>query len=553
MPAARAFHKQGSFMLEILVADKIADEGLALLKAQPDVKIHVQPKWNPGELASVLGNFDGVIIRSGVQIRAADLAKPGKLKAIARAGVGVDNVDVEAATKAGVLVMNTPDANTITTAEHTVTLMMALSRKVPLADAHLRAGGWERNQFMGTQLAGKTLGVVGFGRIGKAVAKRALGLEMKVLAHDPLYFAETALDGQVKMVKELDALLPLCDYITVHVPGNENTRGMINAAGIAKCKKGVRFINCARGGIIDEVALAEAIQSGQVAGAAVDVYEPEPPPKDLELFKLGDKVVVTPHLGASTKEAQTAASTDVVNGILTYLRGQGLVGAVNAGGLEVNLSPQEKAYTDLAQRMGTILAAIVEKGSESITLRTNGEVPKRIAPTLQRLAVMALLKPFMSDSVNVVNAFHLAESRGIAIRTETLGQAYQRAIQHSIELEITEKLDGEVRTHSIIGTVFADMLPRVLAIKGYWMDMVPAGPMMLVVNKDKPGVIGLVGTTFGSMGVNIADMSISRKGDKALMVLKLDSPPNQAAIDALKRDPVIEVVKTVILPRLENA
>ena len=260
-------------MFNILVADSLAAEGLAILKAQPDVKLTVQEKWQPGELGKVLGNYDGVIIRSGVKIKAPDLVAPGQLKAIARAGVGVDNVDVEAATKAGVLVMNTPDANTITTAEHALTLMMALSRKIPLADASLRAGKWDRKTFMGTQLAGKTLGIIGFGRIGKAVAKRCLAMEMKVVAYDKFYFAETALDGQVKMIKDIDALVPLCDYITLHTPGGET---ILNAERLAKCKKGVRLINAARGGLIDETALVEAIKSGHVGGAAIDVYEPEP-------------------------------------------------------------------------------------------------------------------------------------------------------------------------------------------------------------------------------------------------------------------------------------
>jgi D-3-phosphoglycerate dehydrogenase / 2-oxoglutarate reductase len=546
-------------MFEILVADSLAAEGLAILKAQADVKLTVQEKWAPGELAANLGKYDGVIIRSGVKIKGPDLASPGKLKAIARAGVGVDNVDVPAATKAGVLVMNTPDANTITTAEHAISLMMSLSRKIPAADASIRAGKWDRKTFMGTQLAGKTLGIIGFGRIGKAVAKRCLAMEMKVVAYDKFFFAETALDGQVTMIKEIDTLLPLCDYITLHTPGGET---IIDAARLAKCKKGVRFINAARGGLIDEAALAAAIESKHVAGAAIDVYEPEPKgdadvpaflEKEKPLLALGDKVVLTPHLGASTKEAQTVASTDVVAGLLTYLRGEGLVGAINAGGVEVNLSPQEQAYASLAQRMGTILASIADKGFDSITLRTNGELPKRIASTLQRLAVMALIRPFLSESVNVVNAFHLAESRGISIRGETMGQAVQRAIQHSIELEITEKQNGEVKTHTIIGTVFADNQPRVLGIKGYWMDIVPEGPMVLIVNKDKPGVIGIVGTTFGKLGVNIADMTISRKGDKALMLLKVDNEPSAEALTALRAEPAIEVVKAFKLPPVANA
>jgi len=546
-------------MFDILVADSLAAEGLAILKSQPDVKLTVKEKWEKGELGKVLGNYDGVIIRSGVKILGPDLANPGRLKAIARAGVGVDNVDVEAATKAGVLVMNTPDANTITTAEHAIALMMALSRKIPAADASIRAGKWDRKSFMGTQLAGKTLGIIGFGRIGKAVAKRCLAMDMKIVAFDKFYFAETALDGQVKMIKDIDALVPLCDYITLHTPGGET---LLTADRLAKCKKGVRLINAARGGLIDETALAAAIASGQVGGAAIDVYEPEPKndsevpaflEKEKPLVDLGNKMVLTPHLGASTQEAQTVASTDVVAGLLTYLRGEGLVGAVNAGGVEVNLSAQEKAYADLAQRMGIILASIVDKGFDSITLRTTGELPKRIASTLQRYAVMALIKPFLSESVNVVNAFHLAEARGISLRSETAGQAGQRALQHSIELEITEKVDGESKAHSIIGTVFADNQPRVLGIKGYWMDMIPAGPMMLIVNKDRPGVIGLVGNTFGKLGVNIADMTISRKGDKALMLLKLDSVPSAEALTAFKNEPAVEVVKSISLPPIASA
>jgi len=550
-------------MFDILVADSLAKEGLEILKAQPDVKLTVKEKWEKGELDEAIGNFDGVIIRSGVRRSDWTLSKPGKLKAIARAGVGVDNVDVDAATKAGVLVMNTPDANTITTAEHALALMMALSRKIPAADASLRAGKWDRNTFMGTQLAGKTLGIIGFGRIGKTIAKRALALEMKVVAYDKFYFAETALDGQVRMIKDIDELLPLCDYVTLHTPGGET---ILDAGLLAKCKKGVRLINAARGGLIDEAALAASITTGHVAGAAIDVYEPEPKAKDQEslakfmekekpLFSLGDKVVITPHLGASTTEAQTVAATDVVAGLLTYLRGEGLVGAVNAGGVEVNLSTQEKSYADLASRMGTILAAIADKGFDSITLRTNGELPKRIANTLQRLAVMNLLKPFLSENLNVVNAFHLAEGRGISLRTETMGQAVQRAIQHSIELEVTEKGgSGDAsKTHTIIGTVFADNQPRVLGIKGYWMDMVPAGPMMLIVNKDRPGVIGLVGNTFGKLNINIADMTISRKGEKALMLLKVDSAPTQEALATLRAEPALEVVKSINLPPLANA
>ncbi|MEI8196866.1 MAG: NAD(P)-dependent oxidoreductase [Phycisphaerae bacterium] len=425
---------------------------------------------------------------------------------------------------------------------------MSMARHVPAADASMRAGKWEKSKFLGCQLTGKTLGVLGLGRIGREVARRAAnGLDMKVVGYDPVLAPTAAAQLGIESFASVDEILPKCDFITVHTPLTEQTKDMIGAKQVALLPKGARVINCARGGIINEDALVEAIKSGHVAGAAIDVYEPEPPNMNMELFKLGDKVVVTPHLGASTAEAQQAVSVDAVKEMLLYLRGQGIQGAVNAGGIDLNLSPQEKAYADLAGRMGKILAAITEQGFDSITLRTNGELPKRIAPTLQRLAVVNLLKPFLSESVNVVNSFHLAEGRGITIRHEAMGQASQRAIQHSIELEITE----HGKTHTVIGTVFADNLPRLLCIKGYWMDMVPAGPMALIVNHDQPGVIGLVGTTFGRMGVNIADMTISRKGDKALMLLKLDAEPSVEALDALRKEKPIETVRAITLPPLE--
>jgi D-3-phosphoglycerate dehydrogenase len=534
-------------MLKILVADKIAEEGLEILRTQADVELTNKPKWNPGELSSVIGQYDGVIIRSGVKITTADLTSPGRLKAIARAGVGVDNVDVEAATRAGVLVMNTPDANTITTSEHAITLMMALSRKIAAADAHVRAGLWERNQFLGTQLAGKVLGIVGFGRIGRAVAHRALGLEMKVVAFDQFFYTENALDGRVEMFKELDQMLPLCDFITVHVPGDK-TRHLIGESALKKCKKGVRLINCARGGVIDEHAAAAAISAGHVAGIALDVFEQEPPPKDHPLFALGDRVLLTPHLGASTVEAQRAVSVDAVGELLLYLRGQGIAGAVNAAGIQMDLSEAEKAYVDLAQRMGAVLSAIVDTRYQTVTLKTAGALPRRIANTLQRVAMVELFKGQIQEIPNVVNVMHLAEQRGISVQHEVLAEAGTRS-SHHIEIVVS---DGD-HAHSMVGTVFEDHLPRVLSIKGYHMDMIPEGPMVLVVNTDRPGVIGFVGMTFGQEKINIADMAISRKGDKALMLLKLDTPPGEKCLKLLEGGPGIQVVRSMVLPRIERA
>lgn len=530
-------------MLKILVADKLADEGLRKLQAASGVAHDIRPGLPPAELAAAVRDYDGMIIRSGVKVTAEVLANPGRLRAIARAGVGVDNVDLAAATHAGVLVMNTPDANTLSTAEHTMAMILALSRHVPAACADLKAGNWNRAKFEGAQLAGKTLGIVGLGRIGRALAQRALAFEMRVLAFDPFVQDATVLDGRVTVLQSLDAMLPQLDYITVHAVLSDATRNLIAAPQFEKTKKGLRIINCARGGIINEQDLAAAIAVGKVAGAAFDVFEKEPPAKDHPLIGL-PQVVVTPHLGASTVEAQTAVSTEAVDALLDYLLNDRIRGACNAVGLPLSMTARERAYTDLAGRMGTILSSFCRGGVGQVTLTVYGQALTTLAPALQRFGLAALLAPFVSERLNVINVDEFARQRGIAVRIAN--ESESRGPTDRVRLSVESS--GE--RHDIEGTVYLDDQPRVLAIDGYPMNLAPAGDMLLIFNDDRPGVIGFVGTTLGNLNVNIADMALSRHANRALALLKLDAPPSPAAIAALEAGPAILQVRSVRLPAM---
>jgi len=532
-------------MIRILVADKLAEEGLGRLRAAEGVACDVKTGLSPAELAGIVGEYDGMIIRSGVKVTAEVLAKPGKLRVVARAGVGVDNVDLAAATRAGVLVINTPDANTISTAEHTFAVLLSLARQVPNACADLRAGNWNRAKFEGTQLAGKILGVIGLGRVGRAVAVRALAFEMNVIALDPFVQDEGILGGRVRLVKNLDEMLPAVDYLTVHAVMSDATRGMIGAAQIGRMKRGVRIINCARGGIVDEAALAEAIRSGHVAGAALDVFAQEPPAKDHPLVAL-PQVVCTPHLGASTVEAQTAVSIEAADAMLDYLlRGQ-VRGACNLVGLPPHMSAKELATADLVSRMGTVLAALCESGVGSVTLSTFGPTLTPIAPALQRFAMAAVMAPFVNDRLNLVNVDDFVRQRGISTLHVSQPESRGRAERVCLSVE------GGGSRHEIEGSVGQDDVPRILAIDHYPMNLVPAGSMLLIFNDDRPGVIGFVGTTLGDMKINIADMSLSRHANRALMVLKLDAPPSAEALRALGAGASILQLRSVTLPLLSR-
>jgi D-3-phosphoglycerate dehydrogenase len=537
--------------MRILVADKLAPEGAAFLKSQPDVEVTVQTGLAGAELADALASHDGVVVRSAVKITAEVLeqcAASGcsRLGAIARAGVGVDNIDVEAATRMGIAVMNSASASTITTAEHTFALLIALARHIGPAYATVSGGGWDRSRFVGTQLHGKTLGIVGLGRIGRTVAQRALAFGMNVQAFDPLINAESALDGQVPLVDSLEALLEAADIVSFHVPKTEATAGMLDRAAFARAKPSLLVVNASRGGIIDEAALLEALDSGQCGGAALDVFDEEPPPPDSPLRK-HPRILTTPHLGASTVEAQEAVAVEAAKALLVYLRGEGMVGGVNVGGLSLDLSPQQRAFVDLSSRMVALLGAIAAPGRlRAVRVTLRGEELAARAHTIARRALVDLLGCYLDEPVNVVNAPLVAEQRHIDAQTVI-------AADHGDErLAIDIEMDGETRR--VEGAVYADGRPRVTHLDGYAMDMVPAGHMVVLTNADRPGRIGLVGRLFGDASVNIAEMVIGRKRDEAtgetiaMMILKLDEAPTNALLDELRRAPGILNATSIALP-----
>lgn len=540
----------------ILVADKLAEEGLDYLKqtgATFDTKIGLKED----ELAATVGEYDALIVRSGAKVTAKVLEKPGKLKAIARAGVGVDNIDLEAATAKGILVLNTAEASTLSTAEHALALMMSLARKIPAANQSLRSGAldWKkRSQFQGTQLAGKTLGVVGMGRIGRTVASRAVAMEMTVLGFDPYFSAPTALHGKVRMVRDFDEFLSQLDVITFHVPGGEQTRHLLNRDRLfgGKVKPNLLVVNDARGEVVDEMALADALKEKKIAGAALDVYQTEPPAKDHPLFGL-ENAVLTPHLGASTDEAQTAVSVEAAKAIVAYLKSGEIRGAVNAGGIKLDLPADEAPFAKLACRIGAILAGFCEGGYKSITLRVSGSKAPKHMSTLLRLATVELLKPHLDTPVNVINVEHLARSRGIELVSVHEPQPPAGLIGDIVGIRV-EQPNGE--SHRVLGTVYADALPRILRFDNFAMDMIPEGQMVVIVNKDQPGVIGTVGSSFGEEKVNIADMVISREKHEdgtatALMVIKTDSEPPGALLNRLRARPNIVRVRSLSLPPRE--
>jgi D-3-phosphoglycerate dehydrogenase len=541
--------------MRILVADKLADEGLEFLKGAGiafDTKIGLKED----ELAQTVGQYDALIVRSGAKVTAKVLENPGSLKAIARAGVGVDNIDLEAATAKGILVLNTAEASTLSTAEHALALMMSLARKIPQAYSSLKSGTLEwkkRSQFQGTQLAGKTLGVVGLGRIGRTVASRALALEMNVVGFDPYFSAPTALDGKVKLIRDFDEFLSQIDVITFHVPGGEGTKHLLNRERLFnKARPNLLVVNDARGEVVDEFALADALKEKKIAGAALDVYQVEPPAKDHPLFGV-ENVVLTPHLGASTDEAQTAVSVEAAKAIVAYLRSGEIRGAVNAGGIKLDLPADEAPFAKLASRIGGLLAGLCEGGYKTITLRASGTKAPKHMNTLLRLATVELLKPhFGAGAVNVINVEHLARSRGIELVQIHEPQPPEGLVGDIVGIRV-ESQNPSCGSHRILGTVYADGLPRILRINNFEMDMIPEGNMVLIENQDQPGVIGTVGSSFGDAKVNIADMVISREKHAdgtatAFMILKTDSAPPDALVNRLRARPNINKVKTVVLP-----
>ncbi len=517
--------------MKILVADKLSQVGVDWLQAQDDVEVGL-PDNRPvpaEELAKTIGEYDGLIVRSGVKVTADVLAEPGRLRGIARAGVGVDNIDVPVATSKGVIVMNTPGGNTLSTAELTLALMMALSRKIAPANASLRAGKWDRKAYQGTQLAGKTLAIIGMGRIGRAVAERAAALEMRVLGYDPFFAGQPEPD--VEMVKDLQEICKRADYLTVHVPKSPDTLGMIGAAQFAVMKPTVRVINAARGGIIEPAALLAALEAGKIAGAALDVYTKEPPDTEAEkALIVHPNVLAMPHLGASTEEAQEQVALEAAQQLVEALRGGEVRNAINAPGFDKALPETLQPYAELATRLGTILAAITPGALRKVEVVYRGAISEMNVTPITTYLLVGLLQPHIEQPVNVINAPVLARERGLEV--EQITSAKVREFSNLMQVAV----HSDQRDRTAVGTIFGSRFPRVIAIDGYRMELKPEGHVVIMVNEDRPGVVGRYGSVFGNSNINIADMTFSRKRrlGTAMVGINLDQAPTDEVMDAIR-------------------
>ena len=515
----------------VLVTDKM-DPQAAQIFAERGCDVDVITGKTPEELKAIIGQYDGLAIRSSTRVTADILEAATNLKVIGRAGIGVDNVDIPNASAKGIVVMNTPFGNSITTAEHAIALMFALARQLPEADASTQAGKWEKNRFMGVELTSKTLGLIGAGNIGSIVADRALGLRMKVVAFDPFLSPERALEMGIEKV-DLDELLARADFITLHTPLTDQTRNILSKENLAKTKKGVRIINCARGGLVDEDALKEALDSGHVAGAALDVFVTEPA-KESPLFGTPN-FVSTPHLGASTSEAQVNVALQVAEQMSDFLLNGGVTNALNMPSLSAEEAPKLKPYMALAEKLGSLVGQLTTGSLARISIHTEGAATELNAKPIVA-AVLAGFLRVQSDSVNMVNAPFLAKERGMEVRevkTERGGD-YHTLIRVSVKTEAGER--------SVAGTLFSNSEPRLVELFGIKVEAELAGDMMYIVNEDAPGFIGRIGTLLGEDGINIGTFNLGRReaGGEAVLLLSVDSPVPATVVETARSLPGVK-------------
>ena len=523
-------------MPKVLISDKM-DPRAAQIFRERGVEVDEVTGKTKDELIAMIGDYDGLAIRSATKVTADVIAAARNLKVIGRAGIGVDNVDIPAASAAGIVVMNTPFGNSITTAEHAIALMFALARQLPEADLSTQAGKWEKNRFMGVELTSKTLGLIGAGNIGSIVADRARGLKMKVVAYDPFLTPERAIDMGVEKVT-LDELLARADFITLHTPLTNETRNILSAEALAKTKKGVRIINCARGGLIDEAALKAAMDSGQVGGAALDVFVEEPATAS-PLFGTPN-FISTPHLGASTNEAQVNVAIQVAEQLADYLMSGGVTNALNMPSLSAEEAPKLKPYMALAERLGSLVGQLAHDNLTKISIEVEGAAAElNIKPITG--AVLAGLMRRYSDTVNMVNAPFLAKERGLDIREIRHDREgdYHTLLRVSVQTEEGEK--------SVAGTLFGNASPRIVELFGVKIEADLAGDMLYIVNDDAPGFIGRLGSTLGEAGVNIGTFHLGRRaaGGEAVLLLSVDSPVPEPVSWQLCNLPGVRRVKTL--------
>lgn len=526
-------------MFKILISDKLAPEGLAILKAVKEFQVDFKAGISPEELKSTIKDYDALIIRSETKVTAEIIEAAAKLKFIGRAGVGVDNVDLKAATKKGIVVMNTPGGNTTATAEQTMSLILALSRNIPQACASLKAGKWERSKFTGTELYGKTLGVIGLGRIGSTVVRFAKAFGMKIIGFDPYITMELAKQMGVEIVEKED-LYKRADYITIHVPKSTETKSLISDKEIEMMKKDVRIINCARGGIVDEAALIRALESGRIKGCALDVYEKEPPDFDSPLFKL-DNCVAAPHLGASTSEAQVNVAIEIAETLRNALLGHGIVNATNFPSIDAETYKILEPYVSLAEQMGKFAGQLVDGRVSGIKILYSGILCDHKTASVSMALVYGILSPVLGESINFVNALDVAKERAIKVE-ETKSNEKQEFV-NLIRVEIaTDK-----NPFTLYGTLSSNGQPRIVKVNNVYVEAIPQGYILYVNNNDRPGIVGAVGMILGQNNINIASITFGReaKGGLAISVVNVDSEVSESVIDQLRKTKDILFVKLI--------
>jgi D-3-phosphoglycerate dehydrogenase / 2-oxoglutarate reductase len=526
-------------MFRILVTDTLAESGLAILRAQRDVELDYRPGLSGAELHGAVAAADALITRSGTAVTEELLSQSSRLKVVGRAGVGLDNVDVPACTRRGVLVINAPTANILSATEHTMAMLLSLCRNIPGADASVRAGEWKRSRFMGVELGGKTLGVIGLGRIGGRVATRARAFGMRILAYDP-YITEGAAEKVGADLVSLDTILAQADVITVHTPLTDETRGIVGAGEISRMKDGVILVNCARGGIYDERALADALAAGKVAGAAIDVYVDEPPDQGHPLLS-APNVILTPHIGANTIEAQDRVAVQTSEMVVDALRGSIFVSAVNLP-FEGLAETESSALIGLAERLGSFVGQLVRGRVSHVTLELRG-IEEKLRNILAVASIKGLLQPVLKETVNYVNAQSVASQRGIDFAT-TLHQSPQD-YTHLLSLNVV----SDTETMTVSGTVFGEKIARVVAVNDFRVEFEPAGCLLYMVNRDVPGVIGKVGTILGDREINIAEYNLARVpgGGRAMAVVAVDSRLDDDTLAFLRSFREMEDVRQIAL------
>ena len=529
-------------MQKVLIADSIAQRGIDELGAGGTLEVTVRTGLSEAELVKIIPEFSAIVVRSQTKVTAPILQAGSLLRVVGRAGVGVDNVDVEAATRRGVIVMNTPGGNTISTAEHAFSLLLSVARKIPQAHANLQSGKWDRKQFEGAELYNKTLGIIGMGRIGSELSRRAIAFGMRVLAYDPYLSSSRARSLQVELIEELDELLPLADFLTLHTPLTPETRHLLNAARLAKAKRGVRLINCARGGLIDEAALLESLGKGQVAGAALDVFETEPLPAD-SLLRGIPNLILTPHLGASTVEAQESVGIEIAQAIRAALLEGTIRNAINMPNLDAKTLAIVGPHLRFGEKLGRFLSQVSPRRVENLHINYSGKVNEVDTTAITRSILKGFLQLAGGDDINEVNAPAFAETLGLKVTESRLSAPGD----YTDLLELSAVAEG--KTVSVAGAFFG-ATPRIVSINNRPVEARPHGVVLVLENTDRPGMVGRIGTLLGAHGVNIATMSLSRNqaGGRALTVLNLDTtPPPELLAEIAASDPMASAVRSTDL------